>query len=105
MAQEISEEFKRAFMMVTAHYGCSQAEQNLMKGLAKAKYHDAEPCFLVMAREINPAFGINDRIKNSIRAEGLGGSQEILDNSGITAYERAVEQLVALRSKNGRKRK
>ena len=91
----ITEEFKRAFMLVVTHYGCSQAEQNLMKGLAKAKYHDAEPSFLAMAREINPAFGINDRIKNSDRVDA--SVMENLRLDGMSAYERATEQLALMK--------
>jgi len=65
-----------------------------MKSLAKEKYTDAEPSYLAMATEINPAFGINERIK-SRQIEAVIEENKRLD--GMTAYEKAVEELAKLK--------
>jgi stalled ribosome rescue protein Dom34 len=90
----VSEQFKRAFYIVAEHYGCSQAEINLMKSLARAKYAEAEPSYLAMAREINPAFGINERLKD-IEVDKIVEENKRLDE--LTPYERAMEQMAKLK--------
>lgn len=97
MAQEISEDFKRAFYIVIEHYGCSHAETNQLKKLAAANYEDADMYYRAEATRINPAFGINERIKESLKTNPTKQIEENLRLDSMTAYERAVEQLEKLK--------
>jgi hypothetical protein len=93
----ISEEFKRAFYIVVKHFGCSHSETNQLKKLAAANYEYADMYYRAEAARIDPAFGINERIKEGLKTNPTKQIEENLRLDSMTAYERAIEELAKLK--------
>lgn len=67
---KISEQFKKHFAAVTAHYRCDADEVKLMKQSVMQDIPAAEKSFEAMYEELkdNSATGINERIRKAIDA-------------------------------------